>query len=153
MNYRNFASQPPAYIGGSLTANELRSQVNKNGDFFNKSNFLVCPNNRCDKRYSNSDGDGEYSSDSSGAGGIAGSGITFGQLFGAGTTFLTNQQQQNQIEAAQQLQQYQNQAAYLAAQEEAQRAKTIKAYAIPIAIGGGALILGIAAYFIFKKNA
>lgn len=140
MNYRNFASQPPAYIGGSLTANELRSQVNKNGDFFNKSNFLVCPNNRCDKRYSNSDG-------------IAGSGITFGQLFGAGTTYLTNQQQQNQIEAAQQLQQYQNQAAYLAAQQEAQRAQTIKAYAIPIAIGGGALILGIAAYFIFKKNA
>lgn len=140
MNYRNFASQPPAYLHGSLTANDLRSQVSKGGDFFNKSNFLVCPNNRCDKRYSNSNG-------------IAGSGVTWGQLFQVGSSYLTSEQQQQQIEAATQLQQLQNQGQYLQNKEQEQKAQTVKAYALPIAIGGGALILGIAAYFIFKKNA
>lgn len=140
MNYRNFASQPPAYLGGSLTANDLRKQVSKDGDFFNKSNFLVCPNNNCDKRYSN-------------ANGIFGSGITAGQLFNAGTTYLTNQQQNQQIQSAAELQAAQNQAAALAAQQQSQKTQTVKAYAIPIAIAGGAIILAIASYFIFKKNA
>lgn len=140
MNYRNFASQPPAYLGGSLTANDLRKQVSKDGDFYNKSNFLVCPNNRCDKRYSNSNG-------------ILNTGITVGQLFQAGSTYLTNEQQNQQIQSAYELQQAQNQGRAIAAQEQAQKAATVKAYALPIAIAGGALILGIASYFIFKKNA
>jgi len=37
MNYRNFASQPPAYLyGGSLRAEDLKSAINPEGGFSHK---------------------------------------------------------------------------------------------------------------------
>jgi hypothetical protein len=139
--YKNFASQPPAYLyGGSLTADDLKSNVSSDGDFFNKpSHFKECENTQTQKLN---------------AGGNWGGYID--KAFGV----ISNYQQGQNIDSATALQEQQNreqalilQQQQIDLQKEQEKSSIIKSYGIPIAIGGGIIIVGIATYFIFKKKA
>jgi hypothetical protein len=141
--YKNFASQPPAYLyGGSLTADDLKSNVSSDGDFFNKpSHFVECTD--CGQQPKKLNAGGNW-------------GGYIDKAFGV----ISNYQQGQNIDSATQLQEQQNreQALILQQQEidlqkEQEKSSIIKSYGIPIAIGGGIIIVGIATYFIFKKKA
>ena len=95
----------------------------------------------------------------SGSGGGFFSGINFADLLKIGSTIYTNEQQiklaeqQGQITAQQAAQaRAQVQAAQQKTQQDQSKMGVIKAYALPIAITGGVIILGIATYFFFKKK-
>lgn len=141
MNYRNFASQPPAYLyGGSLRAEDLKSAINPEGGFFPQKIFMECPNNDC-------------------SGKMNASGRSAGDWINQGLGILTNYQQNQQTQSAIELQNQQNEAERLRLQQEKIRleqeqnkSSIIKSYGLPIAIGGGIIIIGIATYFIFKKK-
>ena len=95
----------------------------------------------------------------SGGGGSFLSGLNLGDLLKIGSTIYSNQQQirlaeqQGQITAAQAAQ---ARAQLAIAQQNTQQTNAkegiIKSYGVPIAIGGTVIILGIAAYFFFKKK-
>jgi len=85
--------------------------------------------------------------------------VTGKDIFGAITTgfnfWASNQQAKADAEAAAKAAEIER----LRLQQEAQRTKQqeqkvgiIKAYAVPLAIGGAVVVAGIAAYFIFKKK-
>lgn len=151
--YKNFSSQPAAYfysgnipnnITGSLTADDLKSDVNvsQNGDFYKSKIFVECPNNDCGKMNA--------------SGKLNGAGDYINKAFDIFTNYQQNQQTQSTIE----LQQQQNEAERLRLKQEQERTQQeenkssiIKSYGLPIAIGGGVIIVGIATYFIFKKKA
>jgi hypothetical protein len=147
MNYRNFASQPPAYLyGGSLRAEDLKSAINPDGGFYPQRIFMECPNNDCSGKMNAS-------------GKMNGSGRTAGDYINMGFGLLTNYQQNQQTQSAIELQNQQNEAERLRLQQEKIRleqeqnkSSIIKSYGLPIAIGGGIIIIGIATYFIFKKK-
>jgi len=138
MNYRNFASQPPAYLyGGSLRAEDLKSAINPDGGFYPQRIFMECPNNDCGSTKKNSLGD----------------------YLNKGFDVFTNYQKNQQTQSAIELQNQQNEAERLRLQQEKIRleqeqnkSSIIKSYGLPIAIGGGIIIIGIATYFIFKKK-
>jgi hypothetical protein len=139
MNYRNFASQPPAYLyGGSLRAEDLKSAINPEGGFFPQKIFMECPNNDCSGGKMNASGR---------------------DYLNMGFDIFTNYQKNQQTQSAIELQNQQNEAERLRLQQEKIRleqeqnkSSIIKSYGLPIAIGGGIIIIGIATYFIFKKK-
>jgi hypothetical protein len=143
MNYRNFASQPPAYLyGGSLRAEDLKSAINPEGGFFPQRIFMECPNNDC-----------------SGKMNASGKKNGVGDWLNKGFDVFTNYQKNQQTQSAIELQNQQNEAERLRLQQEKIRleqeqnkSSIIKSYGLPIAIGGGIIIIGIATYFIFKKK-
>jgi hypothetical protein len=145
MNYRNFAKQPPVYLGGTIGIDNLRMQVSKNGDFYTKSNFLVCPNSRCDKQYSNAEG-------------LFGTGLEVKDIFNTGSEYLLNLQEQKQADSAIELQKLQNQnrelelkAAEAAVREQELKNNAAKALTIPIAVAGAVFIFATMAFFSIKK--
>jgi hypothetical protein len=143
MNYRNFASQPPAYLyGGSLRAEDLKSAINPEGGFFPQKIFMECPNNDCSGKM-NASGDRKSA----------------GDYLNMGFDLFTNYQKNQQTQSAIELQNQQNEAERLRlrqeqerTQQEGNKSSIIKSYGLPIAIGGGVIIIGIATYFIFKKK-
>jgi hypothetical protein len=143
MNYRNFASQPPAYLyGGSLRAEDLKSAINSEGGFFPQRIFMECPTNDC-----------------SGKMNASGKKNSAGDWLNKGFDVFTNYQKNQQTQSAIELQNQQNEAERLRLRQEQERTQQeenkssiIKSYGLPIAIGGGVIIIGIATYFIFKKK-
>jgi hypothetical protein len=109
--------------------------------------------------YYNYTDDTTSGTNTSGGGGGFLSGLNLADLLKIGTTIYSNQQQiklaeqQGKITAQQAAQ---ARAQLAAAQEKTQQDLSvkdrIKAYGVPIAIGGAVIILGIAAYFFFKKK-
>ena len=105
--------------------------------------------------FKNADGEYDTSSDSTG---ILGTGISWGDVFTGGVSYLTNEQKQKQLEQTRAIEEERRRQAEADAKAAAAKAKgadktsMIKAYGVPIAIGGGLIIVGIAAYFFFKKK-
>ena len=103
--------------------------------------------------------DSTSSNSGSGGGGSFLQGINLADLLKIGSTIYSNQQQirlaeqQGQITAAQAAQ---ARAQLAIAQQKTEQDLSIKdrikAYGLPIAIGGVVIILGIATYFFFKKK-
>ena len=119
----------------------------------NSNNMKNASGDQYDSYYSYSD------SSSSGGGGSFLSGLNFADLLKIGSTIYSNQQQirlaeqQGQITAQQAAQaRAQLQIAQQKTQQDLSIKDRIKAYGLPIAIGGGIIILGIATYFFFKKK-
>jgi dihydrodipicolinate synthase/N-acetylneuraminate lyase len=70
-------------------------------------------------------------------------------------TWSSSQQRKADAEAAAaalELAKRQNAAEALRLQQQQEKTATIKKYALPIAITGGVVILGIITYFVFKKK-
>lgn len=156
---KNFAGITDNEIGTfnyltTLTGRDLTSDITPSFKIFrDKPNFVDnCKN--CNMKnmsgFKNADG---YGKDSSG---IFGSGITFGDVFGATTQYLSNEQKQQQLEEARRIEEERRRQAEAEASGIKAQARSvtekIKAYALPIAITGGVIIVGIAAYFFFKKK-
>ena len=109
--------------------------------------------------YTNGSYVGSGNSGNGGGGGSFFSGLNFGDLLKIGSTIYSNQQQirlaeqQGQITAAQAAQaRAQLAIAKENTQQSGDKSNIIKSYGVPIAIGGTVIILGIAAYFFFKKK-
>ena len=145
----------------TLTGKDLTTDITPNNEIFTKKpNFIDnCKNCNMDNNTTFKNADGEYTSseyDSSGAGGIFGTGITGGQIFTGALDYLTNEQKQQQLEETRRIEEERRRQAEAEAKAKQAEAKSIpekiKAYGLPIAITGGVIIIGIAAYFFFKKK-
>lgn len=171
---KNFAGQPEG--GGQitiLTANDLQFDVTPQPPIFKRQPLFVDNCKNCNMKnfknvieeYGANDNYGDVAATSmpDKKGGGFFSGINLGSILDTATTAggIWAQQQQNQSAAEQA--QYALQIENQRLQQERERARTeeakagslagrIKAYGLPIAIGGVMIIGGIAAYFYFKKK-
>ena len=171
---KNFAGAPNGISlfperGGqmaTLTGLDLTTEVAP-GQIFQPRPLFVNNCKSCNKmknasgdQYNYDQNDYGYSdSSSSSGGGSFLKGLNLGDLLKIGSTIYSNQQQirlaeqQGQITAAQAAQ---ARAQLAIAQQKTQQDLSvkdrIKAYGLPIAIGGVVIILGIATYFFFKKK-
>ena len=169
---KNFAAQPEGggmidmLTGLDLTTDIRPSDFDNNRVFQKNQIFNNCQNcnsmkNASGSTFKNADDYG-YQDEGGGGGGFL-EGITLNSLLGIGANIYGNVQQRDIAEQTAQITANQAAAAQAAAAQaradaEAERAKSagmvgkIKAYALPIAITGGVVIVGIAAYFFFKKK-
>jgi hypothetical protein len=149
----------PNFIDNCKSCNS-NSMKNANGD--SMSDYSGYQYNNTSNPNAGYYGGGSGSGSGSGGGGGLGSflsGVNLGDLLKIGSTIYSNEQQiklaqqQGQITAAQAAQ---AKAQLAIAQQKTQQDLSIKdrikAYALPIAIGGGVIILGIATYFFFKRS-
>lgn len=135
----------PNFIDNCKSCNNMKNAVggfkNADGDYY---------------EYYSSTGSGNSNS---GGGGSFLQGLNLADLLKIGSTIYSNQQQiklaeqQGQITAQQAAQ---ARAQLAIAQQKTQQDQSvkdkIKAYGLPIAIGGVVIILGIATYFFFKRS-
>lgn len=150
--------------GYDLTTNVAPGQIFKPAPLF-VDNCKSCKNmngmkNQTGDEYGYEQSNEQYGYNSSGGGGNSFfQGLNLADLLKIGSTIYSNEQQiklaqqQGQITAAQAAQ---AKAQLAIAKENTHqsddKAGIIKAYGVPIAIGGTIIILGIAAYFFFKKK-
>jgi hypothetical protein len=176
---KNFAGAPNGISlfperGGqmaTLTGLDLTTEVAP-GQIFQPRPLFVNNCKTCNKM-KNANGDEEYYNDyqdlmdyvdstntsGGGGGGSFLKNINLADLLKIGSTIYSNQQQirlaeqQGQITAAQAAQaRAQLQIAQQKTEQDLSIKDRIKAYGLPIAIGGVVIILGIATYFFFKKK-
>jgi hypothetical protein len=163
----------------TLTANDLTFGVNPCtiNEVFTPAPLFVknfnSQNTKTMKTFHNQTGSeygGEYGSSSSSSGGGFFSGIDIGDIFKGGLEIFGNIEKDKQAQQAAEIARQQAEAERARAMAEAERAKAAaakagadivasksagqetKAWVLPVAIGGGVLILGIATYFIFRSK-
>jgi len=153
---KNFAAQGDSQLN-VLTGRELTTEVTPNPNIFDKRPLFVDNCKDCNMKNANGDyaeyGGGESNAD-------FWSGVTFGDVFKIGTDIWSSEQERKTAEEQAQLalqierERFRQEQAKAAAEKAKadSLAGRIKAYGLPIAIGGVVVIGGIAAYFYFKKK-
>ena len=143
--------QSPNFINNCKSCNNMKNAVG--GGYYKTSGLKKNANGDYYDYYSYGGGN------NSGGGGGFLAGLNLGDLLKIGSTIYSNQQQiklaeqQGQITAQQAAQ---ARAQLAIAQQKTQQDLSIKdkikAYGLPIAIGGVVIVLGIATYFYFKRS-